>query len=80
MRFKQLSARVLEPTSMWIMIAGIVALCQPWVLYLHRYGVTVIIVGLVGFIIFSHIRPDDGLDPTLKLKPESERTAPTEGQ
>ena len=65
---------------MWIMIAGIVALCQPWVLFLHRYGVTVIIVGLVGFIIFSHIRPDDDLDPTPKLEPESARTAPTERQ
>ena len=58
MTFKQLSARVLEPTAMWIMIVGIVALCQPWIEVLHRYGVTVILIGLVGFIIFSHIKPD----------------------
>jgi hypothetical protein len=58
MGFKQLSANVLEPLSMWIMIVGIVALCQPWVELLHRYGTTVILVGLVGFLIFSHIKPD----------------------
>jgi hypothetical protein len=57
MGFKQLSAGVLEPASMWTMIFGIVALCQPWSEFLHRYGVTIILVGLVGFIIFSHIKP-----------------------
>ena len=29
-----------------VMVLGIVALCQPWNLFLHRYGLTVIIVGL----------------------------------
>jgi hypothetical protein len=57
MTFKQLSARVLEPLSMWTMVVGIVALCQPWVGTLHRYGVTIILVGLVGFLIFSKIKP-----------------------
>jgi hypothetical protein len=55
MRFRKLSARVLEPLAMYTMIAGIVALCQPWSLLLHRFGVTVILVGLVGFLIFSHV-------------------------
>jgi hypothetical protein len=57
MSFKQLSHRVLEPLSQWLMILGIIALCQPWVEVLHRYGVTIILVGLVGFSIFSKIRP-----------------------
>jgi len=57
MTFKQLSAKVLEPLSQWIMVFGIVALCQPWNAFLHRYGVTIVLVGLVGFIIFSHIKP-----------------------
>ena len=57
MTFKQLSAKVLEPLSQWIMVFGIVALCQPWSSLLHRYGVTVILAGLVGFIVFSHIKP-----------------------
>ena len=38
-----------------MMILGIVALLQPWSLFLHRYGVTIILVGLVGF---SHLLPD----------------------
>ena len=57
MSFKQLSARYLEPLSQWLMIVGIVALCQPWNELLHRYGVTIILVGLVGFSIFSKIKP-----------------------
>jgi hypothetical protein len=58
MSFRELSNRVLEPLSMWVMVFGIVALCQPWIEVLHRYGVTIILAGLVGFIVFSHIKPD----------------------
>ena len=57
MSFRELSNRVLEPLSMWVMVFGIIALCQPWVEILHRYGVTIILAGLVGFIVFSHIKP-----------------------
>ena len=80
MGFKQLSAKVLEPLSMWTMIVGIVALCQPWIFFLHRYGVTVIIIGLIGFIVFSHIKPDEAPDSTPSLLPESDRKAPTAKQ
>jgi hypothetical protein len=52
--------RYLEPASQWIMVAGIVALVQPWVGVLHRYGVTITLIGLVGFILFSHVRPGSG--------------------
>ena len=57
MGFKQLSAKVFEPVSQWLMIGGIIALCQPWVELLHRYGVTIILIGLVGFLVFSKIKP-----------------------
>ncbi len=57
MTFPQLSARYLEPLSQWIMVFGIVALCQPWIEALHRYGVTIILAGLIGFLIFSKIKP-----------------------
>jgi hypothetical protein len=57
MNFRELSARVLEPLSMYTMIFGIVALCQPWIEVLHRYGVTITLAGLVGFAVFSHIKP-----------------------
>ena len=57
MTFRELSARVLEPASMYLMVFGIVALCQPWVEVLHRYGVTITLLGLVGFSVFSKIKP-----------------------
>ena len=57
MNFRELSARVLEPLSMYTMIFGIVALCQPWFELLHRYGVTITLIGLIGFGVFSHIKP-----------------------
>lgn len=33
-----------------VMVFGIVALCQPWSFFLHRYGLTIIIVGLLTFM------------------------------
>ena len=39
------------------MVLGIVFLCQPWSSFLHVYGLTVTLVGLVGFSIFSKIKP-----------------------
>jgi len=57
MNFRELSAKVLEPLFMYTMIFGIVALCQPWVEVLHRYGVTITLAGLIGFSVFSKIKP-----------------------
>ena len=57
MTFKQISAKYFEPASIWVMVLGIVALCQPMNLTLHSYGLTVILVGLIGFNIFSKIKP-----------------------
>jgi hypothetical protein len=51
----RLNPRLIETISTWVMILGIIALCQPWSPFLHLYGVLIIIVGLVGFIVFSHI-------------------------
>ena len=62
MSFRELSANVFEPLSQWLMVIGIIALCQPWVEVLHRYGVTIILVGLVGFIVFSHIKPGPAVE------------------
>ncbi len=57
MGFREISQRYLEPGSQWLMIAGIVCLCQPWVALLHSYGVTISLIGLVGFNVFSKIKP-----------------------
>ena len=40
----------LQRTAEIVMILGIVALCQPWSQFLHRYGLTIILVGLVTFM------------------------------
>ena len=55
--FRQLSVKYFEPISMWVIIFGIVSLCQSWFLTLHVYGFSIILIGLVGFIVFSHIKP-----------------------
>jgi len=57
MTFKEVSARYLEPASIWTMVLGIVALCQPLNLTLHSYGVAIILLGLIGFNVFSKIKP-----------------------
>ena len=33
------------------MILGIIALCQPWSMFLHSYGVAIILVGLITFML-----------------------------
>jgi len=42
---------------MWLMVFGIIASCQPWVAWLHAWGVSITLLGLIGFSIFSKIRP-----------------------
>jgi hypothetical protein len=51
------NAKKLELLSMWMMVFGVIALCQPWGLFLHRYSATIIIAGLIMFNIFSRIAP-----------------------
>ncbi len=57
MSFRDMSVKYFEPASIWTMVFGIIALCQPVNLMLHSYGVTIILIGLVGFNIFSKIKP-----------------------
>ena len=45
-----ISANRLQRIAEVVMVLGIVALCQPWNMLLHRYGLTIIIVGLVTFM------------------------------
>ena len=55
MTFLHLNQRILIPLAQTLMIFGIVALCQPWVEVLHRYGVTITLVGLVSFMITTKL-------------------------
>lgn len=45
-----ISAAKLQRTAEIVMVFGIVALCQPWNLFLHRYGLTITIIGLLTFM------------------------------
>jgi len=62
MTFREIGAKYLEPASIWTMVLGIVALCQPLNLTLHRYGVAIVLLGLIGFNIFSKIKPPTSQD------------------
>ena len=55
MSFRAINERFLEPAAQYLMILGIVALCQPWNMLLHRYGLTITLIGLVGFMITTKI-------------------------
>jgi len=55
MSFRAINAKYLEPLAQFLMILGIVALCQPWNMLLHRYGLTITLIGLVGFMITTKV-------------------------
>ncbi|WP_137113113.1 hypothetical protein [Rhodobacter sp. SY28-1] len=58
MTFREMNSKYYEPAAQWTMIFGVIFLCQPWVEVLHRYGLTIIIIGLVAFLITSHVPPE----------------------
>ncbi|RCW87841.1 MULTISPECIES: hypothetical protein [Phyllobacterium] len=62
MTFRALNQKYLEPGSQYLMIFGIIALCQPWNLFLHRYGMTMTLVGLIAFMVTTKIPRDDQPD------------------
>ena len=59
-----------------VMVLGIVALCQPWNFFLHRYGLTIIIVGLVTFMFTnwfgSKIVPEENNDGVFDVSDHQE--------
>ena len=55
MTFRAINEKYLEPLAQFLMIFGIIALCQPWNMVLHRYGLTITLLGLVGFMITTKI-------------------------
>lgn len=56
----RMNPRRIELLFQWLMILGIIALVQPWSHFLHRYSVTIILIGLVGFSVFIKVpsRPE----------------------
>jgi hypothetical protein len=66
MSFRAINQKYLEPGSQVLMVLGIIALCQPWNFFLHTYGVTITLLGLIAFNITSKIprEADAETDPT----------------
>lgn len=62
MTFRAINERYLEPLAQILMIAGIIALCQPWNMFLHRYGLTITLIGLVGFMITTKVPREEKAD------------------
>jgi hypothetical protein len=63
MSFRETNQRLLIPLAQGLMIFGIIALCQPWIGVLHRYGVTLILIGLVSFMVTTKIAPPRQIEP-----------------
>jgi hypothetical protein len=62
MTFRALNQKYLEPGSQYLMILGIIALCQPWNFFLHRYGLTMTLVGLIAFMVTTKIPREEKQD------------------
>jgi hypothetical protein len=62
MSFRTINQKYLEPGAQYLMIFGIIALCQPWNLFLHRYGLTMTLIGLIAFMVTSKIAPEEKRD------------------
>ena len=58
MSFRQINQKYLFPGSQFLMVFGIISLCQPWFNFLHIYSVAIMLVGLIGFNITSKIKPE----------------------
>ena len=57
-----ISSQKLQRVGEIVMILGIVALCQPWNLFLHRYGLTMTLVGLIAFMVTTKIPREEKQD------------------
>lgn len=56
-----ISSSKLQRIAEIVMVLGIIFLCQPWVEILHRYGLTVTIIGLLTFMFTGWFgKPDAG--------------------
>lgn len=50
-------AQAAEFVSILLILAGILALCQPFAFGLFRVGFGILLAGWIGLTIFSHRRP-----------------------
>lgn len=62
MSFRDINHPRLVPLSELTMVFGIVALCQPWSEFLHRYGITIVLIGLIAFSVLTKLAPPEAKD------------------
>ena len=60
MNFRVFNQKFLEPTSILLMVAGIVFLCQPWIAFLHVWSVLIMLIGIIAFNVAAHVPPPEG--------------------
>jgi len=76
-----ISSAKLQRIAEIVMVLGIVALCQPWNLFLHRYGVTIILIGLLTFMFTGWFGKKEGdeeaTDGVFDVSDHHDGTAPT---
>ena len=59
MNFREFNARFFERLMMWVMIGGVILLCQPWFGFLHAYSIFIALMGLIGFNVAAHVPPPE---------------------
>ena len=57
MNIRVFNEKFLGPETLFLMVAGILFLCQPWVAFLHEWSVLIMLIGLIGFNVSVHIPP-----------------------
>ena len=50
--------KYLQNIAMWSMISGIIFLCQPFSAFLFKYGIMVLIFGLIYWNIANNMKPE----------------------
>jgi hypothetical protein len=51
--------QVLERLVIATMLVGLVGIFQPWQIGLYNWGFHILLVGTIGFIIISHVTPEN---------------------
>ncbi|MEO5808033.1 hypothetical protein [Devosia sp.] len=50
-----MNQKTLERLAIFLMVFGIVSLCQPWIAVLHAWSVLIMLLGLIGFNVAAHM-------------------------
>ena len=49
--------RLIERLMIFLMLAGILGMIQPWVFEFFGWGFLILLVGTIGFTVISNIKP-----------------------